>query len=182
MRLLYLKNQRLLPGQVRALGSFVHFPLMRELAQACKALDSKYIEEMARGFPVVGPIPRSGRWNPREAIPDLPQADLDERAWEIRREVISSAQRKKRIPALEKVWENTLDEVKRGFCLGPFSSEESVSNYLGTEQWIATERFAREQKNKVRGVATQPPSARSTLHLQFPRTWCWPAQTRTSTC
>jgi hypothetical protein len=95
MRLLYLKNQPLVPGQVRALGSFVHFPLMRELAQACKALDSKYIEEMARGFPVVGPIPRSGRWNPREAIPDLPQADLDERAWEIRQEVISSAQRKK---------------------------------------------------------------------------------------
>ena len=100
----------------------------------------------------MGPIPRSGRWNPREAIPDLPLAELDDRAWEIRREVITSAQRKKRTPALEKVWENTLDEVKKGFCLGPFNSEESVSNYLGTEQWIATERFAREQKNKVRGV------------------------------
>ena len=27
-----------------------------------------------------------------------------------------------------------------------------MSNYLGTEEWIATERFPREQKNKVRGV------------------------------
>jgi hypothetical protein len=91
MRLLCLKNQPLVPGQERALGSFVHFPLMRELAQACHALDSKYIEEMARGFPVVGPIPHSGRWNPREAIPDLPLAELDDRAWEIRREVINGS-------------------------------------------------------------------------------------------
>ena len=88
-------------------------------------------------FPVVGPIPRSGRWNPREAIPDLPLPELDRRAWEIRHEVITSASRKKRNPALEKVWENT--EEKLGYCKGPFSTEGEVP----------TERFAREQKNKV---------------------------------
>ena len=107
MRLLYLKNRPLVPGRDRALGSFAHFPLARELAQACQALDSKYIEEKAKGFPAVGPIPRSGRRNPREAIPDMSQADLDTRAWEIRREVISSAQRKKRTPALENVGGHT---------------------------------------------------------------------------
>ena len=57
MRLLYLKNQPLVPGQERALGSFVHVPLMRQLAQACKALDSKYIDEMAKGFLLWAPSP-----------------------------------------------------------------------------------------------------------------------------
>ena len=61
MRLLCLQNLPLVPGQDKALGSFVHFPPIRELAQARQALDSSYNEEMARGFLVVGPIPRSGR-------------------------------------------------------------------------------------------------------------------------
>ena len=62
------------------------------------------------------------------------------------------AQRKAITPALRKVWNTTVEEGKKGYCTGPFSSEEEVTNELGDDGWIPTERFAREQKNKVRGV------------------------------
>jgi len=58
---LYCKNKPIDSSEDLELGTFVHFPLLRELAQACEAEGQKYVEEFLSGFPVVGPIPRSGR-------------------------------------------------------------------------------------------------------------------------
>ena len=38
-----------------------------------------------------------------------------------------------------------------GSTVGPFGSEDEVSEFLGCSDWIPTQRFEVAQKNKVRG-------------------------------
>ena len=41
--------------------------------------------------------------------------------------------------------------MKDGSCVGPFATEQEVSQFLGVENWIPTQRFEVVQKDKVRG-------------------------------
>jgi hypothetical protein len=136
----------------RPLGTFVHIALYRALAAASGSPDMIYGEQLMAGFPIIGPIERSGRWLERECKVLVPEPTLVDRAWDIRRTVINSVRNKPINANSMKIWEATVQDEKSNYTIGPFDSEEAVSNALGTEQWIPTERFAREQKNKVRGV------------------------------
>ena len=85
------------------------------------------------------------------------------RAWEIRAKII---QRVRGVPVsdnLVKIWEATLEDVQEGSCLGPFASPEEVTDALGQDDWIPTQRFEVVQKNKVRGCD----SATTNLINQF---------------
>ncbi|CAE7920767.1 unnamed protein product, partial [Symbiodinium necroappetens] len=50
------------------------------------------------------------------------------------------------------VWEATLEDVAEGAAVGPFFEESEVSEFVGDDHWIPTQRFEVVQKNKVRGV------------------------------
>ncbi|CAE7846640.1 unnamed protein product, partial [Symbiodinium sp. KB8] len=50
------------------------------------------------------------------------------------------------------VWEATLEDVAEGAAIGPFFEESEVSEFVGDDRWIPTQRFEVVQKNKVRGV------------------------------
>ena len=45
-----------------------------------------------------------------------------------------------------------MEDVREGVTAGPFFSKDEVDTFLGTENWIPTQRFEVVQKNKVRGV------------------------------
>ncbi|CAE7302354.1 unnamed protein product, partial [Symbiodinium sp. CCMP2456] len=45
----------------------------------------------------------------------------------------------------------TMEDVFEGSTVGPFGSEDEVSEFLGCSDWIPTQRFEVVQKNKVRG-------------------------------
>ena len=45
-----------------------------------------------------------------------------------------------------------MQDVERGHCAGPFRTRREVSDFVGTEAWIPTERFGVVQKEKTRGV------------------------------
>ena len=66
--------------------------------------------------------------------------------------MVESVRRKKVTPHATKIWEATVKDRDNNFTLGPFRTQEEVSNELGADRWIPTERFAREQTNKIRGV------------------------------
>ena len=44
-----------------------------------------------------------------------------------------------------------MEDVMEGSTVGPFGSEDEVSEFLGCSDWIPTQRFEVVQKNKVRG-------------------------------
>ncbi|CAL1128101.1 unnamed protein product [Cladocopium goreaui] len=82
---------------------------------------------------------------------DIPVREALGRAWAIRRKII---QRVAHVPVtenLQKIWEASIEDVQECSCLGPFSQEAQVTEILGCEDWIPTQRFEVVQKNKVRG-------------------------------
>ena len=126
-----------------------HVALYKEMLEAARSEDRSLHKFLLEGFPIVGPIQPSGRWPPFEKAQKVlaVQHALDG-AWEIR------ANRVRGVPVTDnllKIWEAILEDVAEGSCLGPFDSEEDVTELLGQDDWIPTQRFEVVQKNKVRG-------------------------------
>ena len=119
---------------------------------AANSVDQTLPKFLLVGFPIVGPIAPSGRWPPYEKPQKVLSIDHAlSRAWEIRAKI---TQRVRGVPVsdnLVKIWEATLEDVQEGSCLGPFASPEEVTDALGQDDWIPTQRFEVVQKNKVRG-------------------------------
>ncbi|CAL1156872.1 unnamed protein product [Cladocopium goreaui] len=136
------------PRQAR-LGDVCHVALYKEMLEAARSEDRSLHKFLLEGFPIVGPIQPSGRWPPFEkAQKVLAVQHALNGAWEIR------ANRVRGVPVTDnllKIWEAILEDVAEGSCLGPFDSEEDVTELLGQDDWIPTQRFEVVQKNKVRG-------------------------------
>ena len=135
------------------LGTVTHVALWRELLAASRCIDSSLVDEMINGFSIVGDIKRSFRW-PRLPQPDdvLPEQDLVSRAWEFSNKVLRNVKRSEVTENTSKIWEATMEDVREGVTAGPFFSKDEVDKFLGTGNWIPTQRFEVVQKNKVRGV------------------------------
>ena len=145
--------RRLLRGvpdnQSVELGAFFHVALWRELLQQAACSDVDLVDQIMSGMPIVGDIASSHRW----AADRKPHADhlsvssLRSRAWEFRSKVLRTIKRAPVTKHSPKVWEATL-----GAAVGPFFEESEVSEFVGDDHWIPTQRFEVVQKNKVRGV------------------------------
>lgn len=139
------------PAQA-VLGRVCHVALYDEMLAACGSVDRTLPSLLLHGFPIVGPISQAGRWPPY----DKPQKVLSvqhalDRAWDLRSKIV---QRVRAVPVTEnlvKIWEATLEDVQEGSCLGPFATEQEITELLGQDDWIPTQRFEVVQKNKVRG-------------------------------
>ena len=148
--------RRLLRGvpddQPIALGQVCHVALYEALLSEVHSCDTDLASLLCKGFPIVGPIARSGRWPPYEK--DQKQVPIEaalSRAWELRKKII---QRVGSVPCsvnLQKIWDATLEDVNEGSTVGPFYTQEEVTRALGVDDWIPTQRFEVVQKNKVRG-------------------------------
>ncbi|CAE7914902.1 unnamed protein product, partial [Symbiodinium necroappetens] len=116
------------------LGLCTHVALYDEFFAAVDCSDNELLRSLRSGFPIVGEIQRSGRWPPfSKPQKPVPVQEALARAWEM------------------SLWESTLEDVKEASTVGPFGSEEEVSEFLGCSDWIPTQRFEVVQKNKVRG-------------------------------
>ena len=139
------------PAQA-VLGRVCHVALYDEMLAACGSVDRTLPSLLLQGFPIVGPTSQAGRWPPY----DKPQKVLSvqhalDRAWDLRSKIV---QRVRAVPVTEnlvKIWEATLEDVQEGSCLGPFATEQEITELLGQDDWIPTQRFEVVQKNKVRG-------------------------------
>ena len=148
--------RRLLRGapdhETLRLGSFCHVTLYRELLQAVRSCDQELPDDLLAGFPIVGPIALSRRWpaytKDQEAIPVQEAVD---RAWVIKEKIIKRVQGVPLTENSKKIWESTVEDVVEGSCLGPFFDQNQITEIVGTDRWIPTQRFEVVQKNKVRG-------------------------------
>ena len=135
-----------------ALGKTCHVELYRALLRACDSVDQALPDLLAEGFPSVGPISKSGRWPPYDRDQQTFSVEYAlERAWVIRKKIIKRVASVPVTENLKKIWESTMEDVREGSSIGPFRSEEEVTEVLKAEDWIPTQRFEVVQKNKVRG-------------------------------
>ena len=139
-------------GEALQLGSCTHIALWRELMAAARCVDVGLLDDMLHGFPIIGPVARSGRWARLSAPAVLSETDLHERAWEFFSKVSRNVERAELTEYSGKVWEATMEDVAEKVTVGPFYSEAEVSSFVGTKVWVPTQRFEVVQKNKVRGV------------------------------
>ena len=103
-------------------------------------------------MPIVGPVIKSGRWPDLKPDPEAKtNQHLLDRAWDIKKKVTRNILGSKITPGSRKIWEATIEDRDEGSCLGPFWSEGEISDVLGTQEWVPTQRFEVHQKNKVRG-------------------------------
>jgi hypothetical protein len=79
-------------------------------------------------------------------------SQLDARAWEIRERVVNKLRTNPSQKRMDKIWEATMKDRDAGYCRGPFTHQQQVSQELEDQDWIPTPRFPREQKEKVRPI------------------------------
>ena len=133
-------------------GTFLHWALWKEMAQACRSVDAKYLDELLEGLPIVGLIARSGRWPADEHQPRMTLREYHKKAWATRSKILKKVQKKGVNQNSKKIWDNTIEDRDAGFCLGPFYETEEVDKVVNDVEWVPTERMDVEQKNKVREV------------------------------
>ena len=134
------------------LGVTCHLVLYKLMLAAINSADQDLPHCLLSGFPIVGPILRSGRWPPYEKEQSsVAVASMQSRAWEIRKKIIARVQAVPITENLKKIWDATVEDVHEGSCIGPVFDQKDVSNLVGRDDWIPTQRFEVVQKNKVRG-------------------------------
>ena len=139
-------------SQSLSLGSFCHVALYEEMLRQANSCDQSLSQFLLHGFPIVGPIARSSRWGDyTKQQPAIPVREAVDKAWAIRKKIISRVQAVPISENLLKIWEATEEDVREGSTLGPFFDLDTVSKIVETDRWIPTQRFEVVQKNKVRG-------------------------------
>ena len=123
--------RRLLRGvpddQPVALGHVCHVALYEALLSEVRSCDTELASLLFTGFPIVGPIARSGRWPPYEK--DQKEVPIDaalSRAWAIRKKIIQRVRSVSCSDNLQKIWDATLEDVGEGSTVGPFYTQEPV--------------------------------------------------------
>ena len=139
-------------GQPCQLGTTCHVALYKALLLRAGSLDKDLPKLLLHGFPIVGPISKSGRWPAYEKQQTVLSVEHAlARAWEIRAKILKRVRAVPVSDELRSIWKASLEDVADGSCLGPFATEAEVSACVGADDWIPTQRFAVVQKNKVRG-------------------------------
>ncbi|CAE7236610.1 unnamed protein product [Symbiodinium microadriaticum] len=116
------------------LGSFTHVKLYDELLEASKGADRSLAQGLRAGFPIA-----------------------ESRAWEFRKKIF---RRYSAVPVsdnLRSLWKSTMEDVAEGSTVGPFQNEDDMTQFLGCDDWIPTQRFEVVQKNKIRGCDSANP-------------------------
>ena len=132
------------------LGRVCHVALYEAMLKHCGSVDQHLPDDLLRGFPIVGPIQRSGRRPPYDKPQKaLPVAEALQRAWDLRRKIVQRVQSVPISENLQKIWDATIEDCSEGSCKGPWFTEAEVSEFLACEDWIPTQRFEVVQKNKV---------------------------------
>ena len=121
IRRLFLKNVIEPRGEYR-LGEFVHLALMDEFRKVTNAPDSSFRDLFRMGLPIVELVLRSFLWPPKQdvAAPAFTTEELEQRAWEERRQTTRKLASSRGGEHAEALWCSTLEERDKGSCLGPF--------------------------------------------------------------
>ena len=153
-------------GSMAMVGQVPHFALWEEMLAEVHCPDRTLVNSMIEGFRLSGPIQEGSTWPKMSPAPCqfYHPEDLPYRAWGTRQRVKHKLEKRfqsqpKRLT--EEIWRKSIDDVSMGFSLGPFKSEQEVTDVIMNDRWIAMPRFPVEQSGKVRPVDDASPSGSS---------------------
>ena len=149
------------------------FATVEALGQAMRFTDTSLAECFLHGFEPVFECPDSGTWKPQEKKATEGFSREDNDAWTSklsnRIEKLSQDVDGERAKTIWAVWDKTVAEVKKGYCMGPFSRSQldsSVTGY-GWGKWRPIGRNGVWQNGKCRCVddaAVSGHNAATTTH------------------
>ena len=118
------------------LGSFTHVKLYDELLEASACADRSLAHALHPGFPIVGPIQRSGRWPAYPKPQDPVQvSEAESRAWEFRKKIFRRCSAVlSAVPVSDNLcslWKSTMEDVAEGSTVGPLSERRRSDSVLG---------------------------------------------------
>ena len=90
--------------------------------------------------------------------------DLELRAWDIQERIVQRNAKPSDPDITADLWGDMLKDVAAGFSAGPFRSRREVSAFVGTRDWVPTERFGIRQRDKTRGIDNAAGGAGSELN------------------
>ena len=138
------------PAVRRVMGS-KKLLLFKQMLADAGVPDENLFNDMVNGFRLTGSLEPSGLFPPKYK-PAVISVDELRRSSQWAKHLIEGACRKaSRDPAVAKaVWDESLQQVNKGWLAGPFTWEQMDERFGGT--WIASKRFGVCQGDKVRAV------------------------------
>ena len=140
------------PAHVRTLPTAVHVPLVAAVVAAIDWPDKLLHAKLMFGSPVVGDLPASGLFRPKERPAVKPAPSFDRRAWvdELERRMHRRGRRSTHKSAKfdDLALSKSYDEAKAGWADGPFSKEEMYRRY--PDGFWPSRRFGVLQKGAIR--------------------------------
>ena len=125
--------------------------LFKEMLRDACVSDENLFHDLTSGFRITGELEPSGQFPPKRQAAALSVDDLRKTAKWAKHLVESSCRKASKDKAAAKaVWQESLDQVQRGWLRGPYSSSE-IDARVGPV-WVASKRFGIVQGEKMRAV------------------------------
>ena len=125
--------------------------LFKHLLEESQYPDAAVVDELILGVDVVGKTPTSGIFE-RKLKPAVTNYKELRKNSKMLRKSFKTTNKPTDTSSAKAVWEQSLDEAKKGWLLGPYYSEDEVSGIIGSDLWVPTHRFPLIQRNKTRVI------------------------------
>ena len=140
------------PEHVRLLPTSIHIPLVAAIVDAIHWPDGLLPAKLMFGSPVVGDLPSSGLFRPRERPASKSTSSVDTKAWvdELEKRMHRRGRRptKRSVEFDELALRKSYDEAEAGWADGPFSQSEMYDRF--PNGFLPSRRFGVLQKGAIR--------------------------------
>ena len=124
--------------------------LFKEMQRDACVGDENLFHDLTSGFRITGELEPSGQFPPKCKAAALSVDDLRKTAKGAKHLFASSCRKAAKDKAVARaVWQESLDQVQRGWLPGPYSSSEDAR--VGPD-WVASKRFGIVHGEKIRAV------------------------------
>ena len=137
-----------MPPHLRVILKGKQLLLLKELLIETNFGDSALVDDIVKGFDVVGKASVSNELHKRIQIATITPEELRLRSALSRRAILSKHKGRLSTTLDQKVWDDCLEEVEKGWIKGPMCARDI--DVLHPKGWCAIHRFGLEQKDKVR--------------------------------
>ena len=143
-------HEGLAPGRAEIVREKA-FLLLEEMCRDAEIGDAGLLDLQVLGTSLVGVSGTSPLFEEVPAQPSLTVEPLMRSSrWSRRMLMGRSTQQSTSVAAEEAVWKGALDEVEKGWLVGPLSEEQVVTQY--GPLYVASPRFGLQQSDKVRAI------------------------------
>ena len=138
-----------LPQHLQTILAEKNLLLFKELLSENHYVDLEVVDEMIAGFKVTGKLRPSRAWPKQLKLATMSVEEFKQRSvWAnkaLAAKCVSAGERE----IDQQVWDQTIDEVQKGWLQGPFTFEQMKSRF-DNQAWCASRRFPILQGQKLR--------------------------------